>query len=89
MPVFSIIVPVYKTEQYIERCVTSILNQTYKDFELILIDDGSPDRCPRMCDEYQKLDSRVKVIHKKKWWCIISTQLWLGNSKRNVCLVCG
>ena len=65
MPVFSIIVPVYKTEQYIERCVTSILNQTYKDFELILIDDGSPDRCPRMCDEYQKLDSRVKVIHKK------------------------
>ena len=65
MPVFSIIVPVYKTEQYIEKCVTSILNQTYKDFELILIDDGSPDRCPQMCDEYQKLDSRVKVIHKK------------------------
>lgn len=65
MPVFSIIVPVYKTEQYIEKCVTSILNQTYKDFELILIDDGSPDRCPQMCDEYQKLDPRVKVIHKK------------------------
>lgn len=65
MPVFSIIVPVYKTEQYIEKCVTSILNQTYRDFELILIDDGSPDRCPQMCDEYQKLDSRVRVIHKK------------------------
>ena len=52
MPQISIIVPVYKVEQYLDRCVTSILNQTFTDFELILVDDGSPDRCPQMCDEW-------------------------------------
>ena len=60
----SVIVPVYKVEKYLRRCVDSILSQTYTDFELLLIDDGSPDGCPQICDEYAKLDSRVRVIHK-------------------------
>ena len=61
---FSVIVPIYKVEQYIHRCVDSILAQTYKDFELLLVDDGSPDNCPQICDEYARRDSRVRVIHK-------------------------
>jgi glycosyltransferase involved in cell wall biosynthesis len=63
-PLFSIIVPVYKVEQYINECVDNILKQTYENFELILVDDGSPDRCPSICDEYKEKDSRVVVIHK-------------------------
>lgn len=62
---FSIIIPVYKVEKYLEQCVNSVLNQTYKNFEIILVDDGSPDKCPQICDEYAKNDSRIKVIHKK------------------------
>lgn len=65
MPEISIIVPVYKVEAYLDRCINSILNQTFKDFELILVDDGSPDRCPQLCDEWAKKDERIKVIHKE------------------------
>lgn len=61
----SVIVPIYKVEQYLHRCVDSILNQTYKHLEIILVDDGSPDGCPIICDEYAKKDSRVKVIHQE------------------------
>lgn len=61
---FSVIVPIYKVELYLEKCIQSILNQTFKDFELILVDDGSPDSCPKICDDYAKIDSRIKVIHK-------------------------
>lgn len=64
-PDISIIVPVYNVEKYLKRCVDSILAQTYKNFELILVDDGSPDDCPAMCDEFEKQDSRIVVIHKK------------------------
>ena len=60
----SIIVPVYKVEKYLNRCITSILDSSYKDLELILVDDGSPDKCPQMCDEWEKKDSRIKVIHQ-------------------------
>ena len=60
----SIIVPVYRTQQYLERCVNSILNQTYQNIELVLVDDGSPDECPALCDEWSKKDDRVKVLHK-------------------------
>ena len=60
----SIIVPIYKVETYIHTCIQSILNQTYKNLEIILIDDGSPDNCGNICDEYKSLDSRIKVIHK-------------------------
>ena len=65
MPRLSVIVPVYKVEKYIHKCVESILNQTFTDFELILVDDGSPDDCGRICDEYAKKDARVRVIHKE------------------------
>lgn len=65
MPQISVIVPIYKAEEFIERCVNSILNQTYKDMELILVDDGSPDLCPAICDKYARNDSRVRVIHKE------------------------
>lgn len=61
---FSIIIPVYRVEAYLRPCVDSILNQTYKDFEVILVDDGSPDKCPEICDNYAQIDSRVKVLHK-------------------------
>lgn len=65
MPTISVIVPVYKVEPYLNRCVDSILRQTYQDFELILVDDGSPDRCGEICDGYARQDSRVHVIHKE------------------------
>lgn len=65
MPKISIIVPIYKVEKYINKCIESILNQTFEDFELILVDDGSPDKCGEICDEYAKKDKRVRVIHKK------------------------
>ncbi len=61
----SVIVPIYRVEEYLKRCVDSILNQTYNDLEIILVDDGSPDNCPAICDEYAKKDSRIKVIHKE------------------------
>lgn len=64
MPLFSLIVPVYKTEDYLEKCVKSILNQKFTDFELILVDDGSPDHCPDICDSYASADRRIQVIHK-------------------------
>ena len=64
-PKISIIVPVYKVENYLDKCVESILNQTEKGFELILVDDGSPDNCPKICDKYLLKDSRVKVVHKE------------------------
>lgn len=65
VPTISVIVPIYKVEKYLERCVNSILAQTYTDFELILVDDGSPDLCGKICDEYAEKDRRVSVIHKK------------------------
>lgn len=61
----SVIVPIYRVEKYLERCIQSIINQNYTDLEIILVDDGSPDLCPQMCDEYAKTDSRIKVIHKE------------------------
>ena len=61
----SVIIPVYKVEKYLCRCVDSVLEQTYTNMEIILVDDGSPDNCPVMCDEYARQDSRVKVIHQE------------------------
>jgi len=65
MPVISVIVPVYKVEQYLKDCVDSILAQTFLDFELILVDDGSPDNCGKICDEYAEKDARILVVHQK------------------------
>lgn len=64
-PIISIIVPVYKVETYLNKCIDSILNQTFEDFELILVNDGSPDKCGEICEEYAKKDSRIRVFHKE------------------------
>lgn len=65
MPQISVIVPVYKVEAYLDKCIQSIVDQTYRNLEIILVDDGSPDRCGEMCDAWAVKDSRIKVIHKK------------------------
>ncbi|MBQ9408769.1 MAG: glycosyltransferase family 2 protein [Clostridia bacterium] len=64
MPLISVIVPAYKVEKYLHRCVDSILAQSYPNIEVLLVDDGSPDRCPQICDEYARQDARVRAIHK-------------------------
>jgi len=78
-PLISVIVPVYKVEAYLDRCVQSIVDQTYQNLEIILVDDGSPDNCPAMCDAWAEKDSRVKVIHKENGG---------GAQARNVGLEC-
>ena len=65
MDLISVIVPVYKVEKYLGECIDSILSQTYENFELILVDDGSPDNSGKICDEYAEKDKRIKVIHKE------------------------
>ena len=65
LPLISIIVPIYKVEKFLTRGIESIVNQTYSNLEIILVDDGSPDWCPGMCDEWARKDSRIRVIHKQ------------------------
>lgn len=71
---FSVIVPIYNIEKYIRRCIDSVLEQSFADFELILVDDGSPDNCPSICDEYAEKDSRIKVIHKENGGLVSARQ---------------
>lgn len=63
--VVTVVLPIYNVEQYLQRCIKSVVNQTYENLEIILVDDGSPDRCPEICEEWAKKDKRIKVIHKK------------------------
>lgn len=70
-PLFSIIIPVYKVEKYLAECVNSILNQTFTDYEIILVDDGSPDNCPELCDKFAECNKNIKVIHKKTEDCLL------------------
>ena len=65
IPLISIIVPIYKVEKYLNKCVESLINQNYTNLEIILVDDGSPDLCPQMCDEYQMKYNNVVVVHKE------------------------
>lgn len=65
LPLVSIIIPIWKVEPYLRRCLDSIINQTYSNLEIILVDDGSPDKCPQICDDYAAKDNRIIVIHKK------------------------
>lgn len=67
-PLISIIVPVYKVEKYLDKCIESLVNQTYTNIEIILVNDGSPDRCPDICEKWKKIDDRIIVLNKKKWW---------------------
>ena len=64
-PIISVIIPIYKVEKYMDKCIQSVVEQTYKNLEIILVDDGSPDKCPEKCDEWAKRDCRIKVIHKQ------------------------
>lgn len=65
MPLISVIIPIYNVEQYLKQCIDSVISQSFKDIEIILVDDGSPDGCGKICDEYAQFDNRVKVIHKE------------------------
>ncbi len=86
-PLISIIVPIYNVEKYLDECLSSIVSQTYTNLEIILVDDGSPDNCPQMCDDWAKKDSRIKVIHKengglvsaRKAGCSVSTGAYIMN----------
>lgn len=86
----SVIVPIYNVEMYLRKCIDSILAQTYKNFELLLIDDGSPDHCPHICDDYAKKDSRVQVIHKKRGGLVSARNTGLLNADGDyICYVDG
>lgn len=65
----SFILPIYNVEKYLSECVESILVQTYRDFEILLVDDGSPDNCPALCDEWARKDDRIKALHKPMVVC--------------------
>ena len=81
MPKISVIVPVYNTEQYLPRCIDSILAQTFTDFELLLIDDGSKDGSDKICDEYSAKDSRIRVFHKENGGVSSARNLGLDNAR--------
>ena len=80
-PTISVIVPVYKAEKYLEECIRSILTQTYRDFELILVEDGSPDRCGEICDRLAEQDRRITVIHKKNEGVSIARNTGIAQAK--------
>lgn len=79
-PLISVIVPIYNVERYLRTCIDSIVNQTYSNLEIILVDDGSPDKCPELCDEYAENDNRVKVIHQKNGGLAHARNVGLENS---------
>lgn len=78
---FSVIVPIYKVEKYLVRCIESVLSQTFTDFELILVDDGSPDNCPEICDKYAKRDKRINVVHKENGGLVSARQAGISVAK--------
>lgn len=86
-PLVSVIVPVYKVEAYLQTCVDSILEQHYENIEIILVDDGSPDRCPMICEEYAKKDPRIRVIGEPGSAC--GAEHGPAGSKRGVDHLCG
>ena len=91
-PMVSIVVPVYKAERFLDECIRSIVGQTYSNLEIILVDDASPDQCPRICDEWAERDERVSVIHYflSKWQgSFRCPQCGLGSLHRRLCDVCG
>ena len=77
----SVVVPVYRVEKYLPQCVESLINQTYRNLEIILIDDGSPDLCPQICDEYSQRDARIVVIHQQNGGVSSSSNSLLKNDK--------
>jgi glycosyltransferase involved in cell wall biosynthesis len=89
-PVFSVVVPIYKVEKYLEKCIESIINQTFTDFELLLVDDGSLDNCPAICDSYAQKDSRIRVIHKTNGGLVSARNTGIKEAKGEyICYVDG
>lgn len=89
-PKFSVIVPIYNVEDYLVKCVESILNQTFEDFELVLVDDGSPDGCPAICDAFANKDRRVRVIHKTNGGLVAARNTGIHEAKGDyICYVDG
>lgn len=80
-PLVSVIVPVYNVEKTLDRCISSIVNQTYHNLEIILVDDGSPDNCPQICDEWAKRDVRIKVVHKHNEGLGMARNTGMNNAK--------
>ena len=64
-PLISVVLPIYNIESYLDRCMKAVLNQTYSNLEILMVDDGSPDNCPQICDRYAEQDSRVRALHKE------------------------
>ncbi|TLP70588.1 glycosyltransferase family 2 protein [Maribacter sp. ACAM166] len=86
----SVIVPIFRIEKYLPKCIDSLLNQSFSNFELVLIDDGSPDNCGKICDDYAKIDTRIKVIHKKNGGLVSARKEGLKNAEGNyICFVDG
>ena len=81
IPVISIIVAVYKAESCLRRCVDSLLAQTFQDYEILLVDDGSPDRSGEICDEYARKDNRVRVFHKENGGVASARQCGMNNAR--------
>ena len=88
MPIISVIVPVYKAEKYLSRCIDSILRQTFSDFELLLIDDGSPDQCGTICDHYAEKDFRIRVLHQENKGVSAARNAGLDCSQGNFIFFC-
>jgi glycosyltransferase involved in cell wall biosynthesis len=80
-PKISVIVPIYRIEKYLPTCIESLLNQSFQYFELLLINDGSPDNCAKICDDYAKIDARVKVVHKKNGGLLSARKAGLNEAK--------
>ena len=80
----SIIIPVYKVEKYLDKCVQSVVNQSYHNIEVILVDDGSPDSCPQICDEWAKKDKRIKVVHKQNGGLSDARNVGIDKAKEDV-----
>jgi len=87
-PKISVIIPVYRAEKYLRGCVDSILAQTFQDFELLLVDDGSPDQCGTVCDEYAAKDPRVQALHQANSGVTAARRLGVNKAKRGVHLLC-
>ena len=80
-PKISVLVPVYKVEPYLQRCIDSVLAQDFQDWEMILVDDGSPDRCPEICDEAARKDSRITVVHKENGGLVSARREGVRNAR--------
>ncbi len=88
MPTISVIIPVYKAEKYLARCIDSVLGQSFQDIEIILVDDGSPDACPAICDSYADKDDRIKVIHKQNQGVSVARNTGLDCAKGEFVFFC-